>query len=264
IVTSDNLLGTVEFPLKEIMENSLNHFTNREDPFMDPSPSPNSTTGTLSWTYGYFPKTTFEQHLQGSGGSENDVKEIVRRIEREVEDEIRREEARKANFGFGLGFLSGLGLGSNFDVDGMGVGNGTGDKDKDKDKDKEERERERAKEKEKEKSIEEMKTKALEEKEEEIIAGREPMDDEWPSGILKLRIESISGLELDSPGREKTGKMEVQEGRFQSEGDQEAQGGGGGGGEGGGGGGDLPIQRHHRKIHPRSPFHDPNHLNSRF
>ncbi|KAG6871564.1 hypothetical protein C0995_003051, partial [Termitomyces sp. Mi166 len=87
IFTADDSLGTVDYPLKDIMLHSSNRFSAHEDPFAGANGKPRR--GTLSWECGYFPKTTLEQHL---AERYDDIKELVQHIEQGTEKEL--EEAK--------------------------------------------------------------------------------------------------------------------------------------------------------------------------
>ncbi|KAG5722012.1 Meiotically up-regulated gene 190 protein [Termitomyces sp. T112] len=81
LFTADDCLGTIDFPLKDIMSNSLKCFSAREDRFtgMHDKPRP----GTLLWEVGYFPKTTLD-----------DVKGFVQKVEQVTEKELQETKTR--------------------------------------------------------------------------------------------------------------------------------------------------------------------------
>ncbi|KAF9457832.1 hypothetical protein BDZ94DRAFT_166478 [Collybia nuda] len=139
-LTADDLLGTVDVPLKQLMHSpdTRNRIAIREDGFSDTNGSP--CPGTLSWECGYFSKTTLEQHLEHR---HQNVDEIKDRIEAEAEEKLREAKARNDET----------------------------------------------------EEIEQQKKEDLKEKSDEIIASTKPTQ-EWPSGILSLRIEQINGLEV--------------------------------------------------------------------
>lgn len=140
-MTADDILGTVDVPLKELMKSTetKNRISVREDKLRGIDGSP--WQGTLSWECGYFSKTTLEQHL---AKQHKDAKAIKQKIETEAEEKLREAQTRN---------------------------NETGE-------------------------IEQQKKEDLKEKSDEIIAGSRPTED-WPSGILSIRIEQIAGLEVE-------------------------------------------------------------------
>ncbi|KAF8071734.1 hypothetical protein FPV67DRAFT_894061 [Lyophyllum atratum] len=87
-MTADDLLGTVDIPLKDLMDRSKNQFSARQDPLTKVDGSPQ---GTLSWEGGFFYKTTLQQHLEGR---RDDVKELVQQIESQAEDKLREAKQR--------------------------------------------------------------------------------------------------------------------------------------------------------------------------
>lgn len=140
-MSADDLLGTVEVPIKELMtsEELHNKIQFREDRFcaVDGSDQP----GTLRWSVGYFSKTDLQHHRP------DDHEEIRRKIGAEAEEKLR--EAKMTQDG----------------------GDEKGE-------------------------IEQQKKEDLKEKADEIIAKQRPSD-EWPSGLLSVRIEQIHGLEVE-------------------------------------------------------------------
>ncbi|KAK7050938.1 hypothetical protein VNI00_005050 [Paramarasmius palmivorus] len=90
-LTADDILGTVEVPLKDIMHSSesRNRISDREDEFTGDDGS--KWPGHLQWSLGYFSKTTLEQHL---ANKDVDAKELEKGIVEEAEDKLREAEAR--------------------------------------------------------------------------------------------------------------------------------------------------------------------------
>jgi Ca2+-dependent lipid-binding protein len=86
---ADDLLGTVEVNLHEIMEDSKtqNQMSSRTDRFTDVQGTP--WPGELRWECGYFAKTTIEQHLTKKG---ENVDEFKRAVEHDTERDLREAE----------------------------------------------------------------------------------------------------------------------------------------------------------------------------
>ncbi|KAJ7816608.1 hypothetical protein B0H13DRAFT_2136491 [Mycena leptocephala] len=86
---ADDLLGTVEVNLHEIMEESKtqNQMSSRTDRFTDVQGTP--WPGELRWECGYFAKTTIEQHLTKKG---ENVDEFKRAVEHDTERDLREAE----------------------------------------------------------------------------------------------------------------------------------------------------------------------------
>lgn len=141
--TADDLLGEVEVPLHEIMtsDRSLNRMSIRYDGLR--SEKGEDLPGKLHWECGYFPKTTFDQHLANK--KHHDAQEMREKIEKEAENKLREAKARDDQVEDG--------------------------------------------------EVQQQKKEDMKEKSDEIIAGTKPTE-EWPSGILSVRIEQITGLEL--------------------------------------------------------------------
>ncbi|KAG6899250.1 hypothetical protein C0993_011952 [Termitomyces sp. T159_Od127] len=76
LFTADDALGTVDFPLNDIMSRSCNCFSFFESKLIGAKGK--RSRGTLSWECGYFPKTTLEQHL---ADKYDDIKGILQQIE---------------------------------------------------------------------------------------------------------------------------------------------------------------------------------------
>ncbi|KAJ7077851.1 hypothetical protein B0H15DRAFT_861167 [Mycena belliarum] len=91
---ADDLLGTVEVPLHDLMNDSetQNQLSSRSDGFTDLNGT--SWPGTLEWRCGYFAKTTLEQHLEEKG---KDVEEVKRDIEHDTERELTEAETVEHN-----------------------------------------------------------------------------------------------------------------------------------------------------------------------
>jgi hypothetical protein len=139
-LTADDLLGTIDVPLKDLMtgQDTHNRISIREDRFSGVEGS--TLPGTLSWECGYFSKTTLEQHLKHR---DQDVDQLKDKIEAEAEEKLREAKTRDDERG----------------------------------------------------EAEQQKKEDLKEKSDEIIASTKPTE-EWPSGILSIKIEQISGLEV--------------------------------------------------------------------
>ncbi|RDB18391.1 hypothetical protein Hypma_000357 [Hypsizygus marmoreus] len=139
-MTADDLLGTVEVPLKDLMTDSKvkNRMSVREDTLCDMGGTP--CIGTLLWECGYFSKTTLKQHFANRS---KDTDAIESQIKAEVEDMLREAKTRDSEKG----------------------------------------------------EMEQQKREDLKEKSQEIIAGSKPTE-EWPSGVLAIKIEQITGLEV--------------------------------------------------------------------
>ncbi|ESK94680.1 meiotically up-regulated 190 protein [Moniliophthora roreri MCA 2997] len=149
--TADDLLGTVEVPLKDVMQSSetKNRISDREDEFTGDDET--SWPGQLRWSLGYFSKTTLEQHLSNR---EENAEEIKHKIVEEAEDKLREAEGRNH---------------------------------------------------EENSEIEQQKREDLKERSDEIIASSPPPQ-EWPSGILSVRIEQINGVEVPQVRQSGTNK----------------------------------------------------------
>ncbi|KAG6844863.1 hypothetical protein H0H87_002986 [Tephrocybe sp. NHM501043] len=139
LLTADDHLGTVDFPLKDIMEHSENRISARQDRLTKVDGT--FSHGTLSWECGYFSKTTLEQHLDGR---HSDVSGLIQRVEDEVENKLREASIRDDKTG----------------------------------------------------KLDQQKKQDLAEKAQEIMAKSQPRE-EWPSGILYIKIEQITGLEVE-------------------------------------------------------------------
>ncbi|KAF4614105.1 hypothetical protein D9613_007866 [Agrocybe pediades] len=141
--TADDLLGEVEVPLHDLMssDQSHNRMSIRDDELK--SEKGDRMPGKLHWECGYFPKTTFDQHLANK--KHKDAQEIREKIEAEAEKKLREAKARDDQAEDG--------------------------------------------------EVQQQKKEDMKEKSDEIIAGTKPTE-EWPSGILSVRIEQIDGLEL--------------------------------------------------------------------
>ncbi|KAG6852925.1 hypothetical protein C0991_008132 [Blastosporella zonata] len=148
LLTVDDHLGTVDFPLKDIMQHSKNRFSARQDRLTKAKGT--LSHGMLSWECGFFSKTTLQQHLDGK---HRDIEGLVKSVEEEAEDKLREAKAS---------------------------GDETGE-------------------------VEQQKQQDLAEKTQGIIAASQPRE-EWPSGILSLTIEQITGLEIEKNRR--SGVME--------------------------------------------------------
>ncbi|KAF8907354.1 hypothetical protein CPB84DRAFT_1768999 [Gymnopilus junonius] len=143
-ITADDLLGNVEVDLQEIMtsKESRNCMSVRTASLVDEKGK--DWPGTLQYEYGFFAKTTFEQHLANK--SQN-AEEIRTKISKEAEDKLREAKARERT---------------------------------------EEAEADQ---------VERQKKEDTRERTEEIVAGTSPIA-EWPSGILSIQIEQVTGLEI--------------------------------------------------------------------
>ncbi|KAG6827444.1 hypothetical protein H0H92_011741 [Tricholoma furcatifolium] len=132
LLTADTLLGSVELPLKDIMQHSVNQMSARQDRFTKANGT--LSHGVLSWEYGFFGKTSVDQRLNNTDRPTND-------IQHQNEDEVSLTT--------------------------------TDDKLKYKD----------------------------DQQEAQAVAANvqipPPMD--WPSGILSITIEQITGLEVEKP-----------------------------------------------------------------
>ncbi|KAJ7066721.1 hypothetical protein C8F01DRAFT_714511 [Mycena amicta] len=154
---ADDLLGTVEVNLHEIMQDpkTLNQMSSRTDGFTEVDGS-TKMPGELHFDCGYFAKTTLEQHLAEKGESLDQLKaDVARQTEREL-----READTLQNSG------------------------------------KEE--------------IDNQKKAELKDRGDEIIAGSRPMD-KWPSGVLWIQIEQISGLVVPHARKSKMGEGESED-----------------------------------------------------
>ncbi|KAF7309714.1 Meiotically up-regulated 190 protein [Mycena indigotica] len=92
---ADDLLGTVEVNLNELMEDSktLNRMSSRTDSFTDIE-GRKQLPGELRWECGYFAKTSLEQHLAQKGESLDELKADV---ERQTERELREADSIQKN-----------------------------------------------------------------------------------------------------------------------------------------------------------------------
>lgn len=90
-LTADDLLGTVDVPLKDLVQSQDTHnrISIREDHFTGTEGS--EWPGTLSWECGYFSKTTLEQHLKHR---HQDVDQIKDKIKAEAEEKLREAKTR--------------------------------------------------------------------------------------------------------------------------------------------------------------------------
>ncbi|KAJ7224363.1 hypothetical protein GGX14DRAFT_649887 [Mycena pura] len=87
----DDLLGSVEVNLHELMENpkTQNQMSSRTDRFTDVDGS-KPLPGELQWDCGYFAKTTLEQHLAEKG---QNIDELKADVEHHAERELREADA---------------------------------------------------------------------------------------------------------------------------------------------------------------------------
>ncbi|KAE9398780.1 hypothetical protein BT96DRAFT_920658 [Gymnopus androsaceus JB14] len=92
--TADDNLGTVEVPLFDIMRSSdtRNRIGHRQDRFRSDD-GKSEWPGTLTWSVGYFAKTTLEQHLAHK--EDENVEELKKNIEEEAQAKLREAETRK-------------------------------------------------------------------------------------------------------------------------------------------------------------------------
>lgn len=140
-MTADDVLGTVEVPLEDLMTKSetLNRSTPHEDRFTDVGGSP--WPGSVRWSVGYFAKTGLE------AAKPHDAEEVKKKVDKQAEEKLKEAQGR-----------------------------GQGEDDHGE--------------------LRRQKAEDLKERTEEIIAGARPST-EWPSGVLSIRIEQITGLEVD-------------------------------------------------------------------
>ncbi|KAJ8072423.1 hypothetical protein PM082_015982 [Marasmius tenuissimus] len=91
-LTADDILGIVEVPLKELMRSSetKNRINERTDELTGDDGK--KWPGTLTWSVGYFGKTTLEQHLSDK---EEDAKEIEENVKEEAQEKLREAETRR-------------------------------------------------------------------------------------------------------------------------------------------------------------------------
>lgn len=145
--TADDNLGTIELPLFDIMNTSetCNRIGHRQDRFLAED-GRSHWPGSLTWSVGYFSKTTLEEHMANKEGE--NVQDLKSDIEEEAKAKLREAETRKHS--------------------------------------------------EKASEVEQQKKQDLREKTEEIVSGTPPTR-EWPAGILSVRIEQITGVEVDNP-----------------------------------------------------------------
>ncbi|KAJ4482616.1 meiotically up-regulated 190 protein, partial [Lentinula aciculospora] len=145
--TADDNLGTIELPLLDIMNSpeTCNRIGHRQNRFLADD-GKSEWPGSLTWSIGYFAKTTLEQHI-GNKEGEN-VQELEHSIEEQAKNKLREAETRKQG--------------------------------------------------EKASEVEQQKKQDLRERTEEIVSGSPPTR-EWPAGILSVRIEQITGVEVDNP-----------------------------------------------------------------
>ncbi|KAH7878188.1 uncharacterized protein C8R40DRAFT_830132 [Lentinula edodes] len=145
--TADDNLGTIELPLFDIMNTSetCNRIGHRQDRFLAED-GRSHWPGSLTWSVGYFFKTTLEQHMANKEGE--NVQDLKSDIAEEAKAKLREAETRKYS--------------------------------------------------EKASEVEQQKKQDLREKTEEIVSGTPPTR-EWPAGILSVRIEQITGVEVDNP-----------------------------------------------------------------
>lgn len=130
--SADDILGTVEVPLADLMSSSeyVNKVTTRRDTLGDGCP------GTLEWSVGYMTKTTLQHHIADAG-------ELTDELKAAAEVKLREAKAKPEAIG----------------------------------------------------GIDRQKDEDLKEMTDEIIA-RTPPSSEWPSGIISVRVEQITGLEV--------------------------------------------------------------------
>ncbi|GLB34002.1 putative protein kinase C conserved region 2 (CalB) [Lyophyllum shimeji] len=135
---ADDLLGTVEISLEDLMHQSENRFSARKDIFTKTSGSPEQ--GRLSWECGFFSKTTLEQHLEERWA---ELPEFEREVATRAERKYKKAKARENVSG----------------------------------------------------EIEQQKEEEMREMTQELIAQSKPRE-EWPTGVLAVKIERIFGLEV--------------------------------------------------------------------
>ncbi|KAJ3782097.1 hypothetical protein GGU10DRAFT_276229 [Lentinula aff. detonsa] len=93
-LTADDNLGTIELSLFDIMHSSetSNRIRHRQDRFLAED-GKSKWPGSLTWSVGYFAKTTLEQHVERKG--DENVQELKSNIEEEAKAKLREAETRK-------------------------------------------------------------------------------------------------------------------------------------------------------------------------
>ncbi|KAF5349112.1 hypothetical protein D9756_009453 [Leucocoprinus leucothites] len=196
--TADDLIGTVDVPLVGLMRSNetLNSITIREDQLHTDTRSAGSIPGKLLWECGYFEKTTLKQliehadesrrHNGGSLGALDGLgsyEEVKAGIEAEAEKKLREAKTREIldeqkgedDAGVGLRFLD--------QTPASPAGNATGNGASPSS----------SEDKRTTSEVEQQKQEDLVSESNNLIASSPPSP-YFPSGILSIRIEQISGL----------------------------------------------------------------------
>ncbi len=198
--TADDLIGTIDIPLSHLMHNDETHnrISIREDQFHSENTPVHTLPGKLLWECGYFDKTTLQQRLEdkdknnaGSVAEPGSYEEVKTGIEADAEKKLREAKTREMldrqiqedeeNGGDGGGQNVGIGL-RHFDQTPAQML----PPDQDQQEDGGENQRLTS-------EVAQQKKEDLEEKGNDIIASSSPAPG-FPSGILSIRIEQISGL----------------------------------------------------------------------
>lgn len=143
--------------------------------------------GSLEWEVGYFTKTTLEQQFEAQGKSKEEVDQWKNDVEQEAEDKLREglpeDNTHASELASNLaGRLSSM------------LGGGKTQKENAQGRVEAPREQSNNTH---ESEIAQQKSEDLKEKTDEFISSSSPPTDAWPSGILSILIESISGLEVE-------------------------------------------------------------------
>lgn len=198
--TADDLIGTIDFPLSRLMQNGETHnrISIQEDQFHSENSSTHLLPGKLLWECGYFDKMTLQQRLEDKGKSDagsvaglGSYEEVKAGIDAEAEEKLREAKTREmldqqvqqdeANGDDEEGRNTGIGL-RRFDQPPAQML----PSERDQQEDTGENQRLTS-------EVAQQKKDDLEEKGNDIITFSSPAPG-YPSGILRIQIEQISGL----------------------------------------------------------------------